>query len=103
MTDPATLGYEAGPSDAAAEVAAIIDGWDDPLARYSAATAAQVRHQAVVAALGAERARIAAALNDPASPGGKLSYQQIAGLLGISRSKAQQLAERGRARRARQA
>jgi hypothetical protein len=95
--DPTTLGYKDEPQEVAAEVAGLLDGWDDPLARYHAATAAQVHHQAVVNALADERARIAAGWNDPGRGGGsKMSYQQIADLLGMSRSKAQQLVERGR-------
>ena len=95
--DPTTLGYEAEPGDVAAEVAGILGGWgDDPLPRYHAATAAQVHHQAVVNALADERGRIAARWNVPDADGRKLSYQEIADRLGISRAKAQQLVERGR-------
>jgi hypothetical protein len=70
--------------------------WDDPLARYAAATSAQAHHQAVAAALAAERGRIAAALNSPGPDGTRLTYEQIAGHFGTSRSNAQKLVERGR-------
>jgi hypothetical protein len=63
--DPTTVGYEAEPQDVAAEIAGILDGWDDPLARYHATTAAQAHYQAVVNGLADERAWIAAAWNSP--------------------------------------
>lgn len=89
-----SLGYEAESADVAGDVVAILDGWDDPVARYARATAAQAHHQAVVEALAAERARIAAALWD----GGKgLSYAKLADALQLgTRARAQQLVERGR-------
>ena len=52
--------------------------------------------RSVVEALAAERAAIAAAWNTPGKDGLSLSYAQIASLIGGSRSKAQQLVERGR-------
>lgn len=88
-------GYGSEPSQVAAEVAVELDGFDDPLARYARATAAQAHHQAVVEALAAERARIAALLWDN---GNGLSYAKIAEALRLgTRARAQQLVERGRA------
>lgn len=92
MADATTIGYEAEPTDVAAEVEGILSDFADPLERYHRATAAQVHHQAVVAALADERACIAAALS-----AGGMSYAAIAEALSLgSRSRAQQLVERGR-------
>ena len=99
MTTP-TTGYEAEPSDVAAEVAAHIDDITDPLERYHRATAAQAHHQAVVAALQAERDKALAALNtpDPDQDGWRLTYEQIAQrvTVGLTRSGVQKAVERGR-------
>lgn len=92
MTD--TFGYEAEPSDVAAEISGLLDDITDPLEVYHRATAAQAHHEAVAAALTDERRRACAAMWDN---GNGLSYARIADLIGTSRSRAQQLVERGRA------
>ena len=91
MTD--TFGYEAEPSDVAAEISGLLDDITDPLEVYHRATAAQAHHEAVAAALTDERRRACAAMWDN---GNGLSYARIADLIGTSRSRAQQLVERGR-------
>lgn len=93
MSAPDTLGYEPEPTDVAAEIEGVLGDITDPMERYHRATAAQAHHDAVSAALADERARICAALWD----GGQgQSYAQIGEVIGRSRSKAQQLVERGR-------
>lgn len=92
MTDPTTLGHEPEPTDVAAELDQILWGVMDPLERYNAATAAQVHHNAVVTALGHERGRILAAMNDDG-----MSYQDIADATMIgTRGRVQQLVEKAR-------
>jgi hypothetical protein len=94
MTDRSTAGYEAEPTDVAAEVSGILGDLADPVERYHRATAAQVHHQAVVDALAAERAKVAAELWDG---GNGLSFTKIADALLLgSKARAQQLVERGR-------
>lgn len=90
MADKTTLGYEAEPTDVAAEVDGILADITDPLERYQRATAAQVHHVAVADALAAERAAALKALNDSG-----LSYQQIADVTLIgTRGRVQQLVEK---------
>lgn len=93
MNDQTTLGYEAEPTDVAAEVDGILADIADPLERYQRATAAQVHHQAVARALADERAQALKEMNDAG-----LSYQQIADVTLIgTRGRAQQLVEKARA------
>lgn len=92
MTDKTTLGYEAEPTNVAAEVASILADITDPLERYQRATSAQVHHMAVADALAAERAAALKALNDDG-----LSYAKIADVTLIgTRGRVQQLVERAR-------
>lgn len=93
MTSPTTNGYEADPANVAAELGDTLGDITDPAERYHRATAAQAHHDAVSAALADERARICAAWWDG---GNGLTYAKIADLIGTSRSRAQQLVERGR-------
>jgi len=97
MTTP-TTGYEAEPTDVAAEVDAYLDDITDPLERYHRATAAQAHHQAVVAALQKERDKALAALNTPDEDGWRLTYQQISEQVtaGLTVSGVQKAVERGR-------
>ena len=82
------------PRDVATEIENILSNITTPLERYHRATAAQTHHEAVAAALTDERSRACAAMWDG---GSGLSYARIADLIGTSRSRAQQLVERGRA------
>lgn len=93
MPDSTTLGYEPEPTDVAAEIENAIGDITDPEERYHRATAAQVHHEAVSTALADERARICAEWWDG---GNGLTYAKIGELIGASRSRAQQLVERGR-------
>lgn len=93
MTTPDTLGYEPEPTDVAAEIEGVLGDITDPMERYHRATAAQVHHEAVSAALADERARVCAAWWDG---GNGLTFAKIGELIGASRSRAQQLVERGR-------
>ena len=91
-----TGGYEAEPSEAralaAAELEPAFEGWPgDCAAQYAAITSRLVTMQAVVDIIAAERARVVAAMHS-----GGMSYAQIAGALGMSRGRAQQLCEAGR-------
>ncbi|MEV8544389.1 hypothetical protein [Streptomyces sp. NPDC051572] len=97
MTTP-TTGYEAEPTDVAAEVAAHLDDITDPLERYHRATAAQAHHQAVAAAFQAERDKALAALNTPDEDGWRLTYERLAKevTVGLTRSGVQKAVERGR-------
>jgi hypothetical protein len=61
----------------------------DPLRRYEALTKAQLVYDAISGRLAAERARSVAEMH-----GSGLSYAQIAGVLGFTRARAQQLVER---------
>lgn len=91
MTSP-TTGYEAEPSDVAAEVASHLEDITDPLERYHRATAAQAHHQAVTAALQQERDKALAELN-----AGGASYEKLTTLVpGLTRSGVQKAVERGR-------
>lgn len=91
MTTP-TTGYEAEPSDVAAEVASHLDDITDPLERYHRATAAQAHHQAVVAELQRERDKALAELNADGA-----SYEKLTTLVpGLTRSGVQKAVERGR-------
>lgn len=92
-----TLGYEAEPGDVEAAVADIART-PDLMERYARASAEQAHHDAVSAALADERARVCAEWWDG---GTGLSYARIGDLIGASRSRAQQLVERGRALSAR--
>lgn len=88
-------GCEAGP-DAAAVAEDIIEdiaaGWPgDPLPRYTALTAQQSHHKAVADKLGNARAAVVAQMNYDG-----LSYDQIAGLIGLTRARVQQLVGKGR-------
>lgn len=94
MTAPDTLGYEPEPTDVAAEIEGVLGDITDPEERYHRATAAQVHHEAVSAALADERAWVCAAWWDG---GNGLPFAKIGELIGASRSRAQQLVERGRA------
>lgn len=95
--DPSTLGYEPDPHEVDAIVDDILEDLDDPMHRYVAATAGQVFHQVVAEKLAAVRAGIAADFNvTDEEDGSRLSYAQIAELLGMSRGRAQQLVEKGR-------
>ncbi|MBL1120738.1 hypothetical protein JK364_52045 [Streptomyces sp. 110] len=97
MTTP-TTGYEAEPTDVAAEVATHLDDITDPTERYHRATAAQAHHQAVVAALQTERDKALAALNTPDEDGRRLTYQQISKqvTVDLTPSGVQKAVERGR-------
>ncbi|WP_406117622.1 hypothetical protein [Streptomyces sp. NBC_00989] len=97
MTTP-TTGYEAEPTDVAAEVDGHLADITDPLERYHRATAAQAHHQAVAAALQAERDKALALLNTPDPDGCRLTYEQIAEqvTVGLTRSGVQKAVERGR-------
>lgn len=93
-----TGGYEAEPSEAralaAAELEPVFEGWPGDLdAQLRAITSRLVTMQAVVDIIAAERARIVAAMH---ANGKGRSYQQIADAHGMSRGRAQQLAEAGR-------
>ncbi|MER6684611.1 hypothetical protein [Streptomyces olivaceoviridis] len=91
MTTP-TTGYEAEPSDVAAEVASHLDDITDPLERYHRATAAQVHHKAVVAAFQQERDKALAQLNADGH-----SYEKLTSLApGTTRPGIQKAVERGR-------
>lgn len=95
---PGAGGYEAEPEEAAAlaaaEIGPILEGWPgDPVARYGALTSRLVTLQAVADLVAAERARAVAELH---ADGKGMSYARIAALLGMSRARAQQLAEAGR-------
>ncbi|GHI98144.1 hypothetical protein TPA0906_00100 [Streptomyces olivaceus] len=97
MTTP-TTGYEAEPTDVAAEVATHLDDITDPVERYHRATAAQAHHQAVAAALQTERDKALATLNAPSPDGQRLTYEQIAQqvTVGLTRAGVQKAVERGR-------
>ncbi|MFF9003713.1 hypothetical protein ACF1GW_39110 [Streptomyces achromogenes] len=87
-----TTGYEAEPSDVAAEVASHLEDITDPLERYHRATAAQVHHKAVAAALQQERDKALAELNADGA-----SYDKLTTLVpGLSRPGVQKAVERGR-------
>ncbi|CQR59206.1 hypothetical protein [Streptomyces leeuwenhoekii] len=91
MTTP-TTGYEAEPSDVAAEVASHLDDITDPLERYHRATAAQAHHQAVASKLQQERDKALAQLNADGA-----SYEKLTSLVpGMTRSGIQKAVERGR-------
>lgn len=92
MTPPDTAGYEAEPTDVAAETAWLGE-FTDPLERYARASSAQAHHEAVVAALSRERADAALELYRDVG-----SYGKVADLIGCSRGRAQQLIERARDR-----
>lgn len=85
-----TTGYEAEPTDVAAEIA-WLDEFTDPLERYTRATAAQAHHEAVVAALGREREKAAAQMHTEGA-----SFAAIGRMIGMTRAWAQKLVERGR-------
>lgn len=94
MTGPG--GYEAGPQEARAaaesEIGGIAAAWPgDPLPRYAALTARQAHYQAVSEGLAEARAAVVYEMS-----AGGASYGRIAGLTGLTRARAQQLAERGR-------
>ncbi|MER6830917.1 hypothetical protein ABT352_33325 [Streptosporangium sp. NPDC000563] len=94
-TDPTTQGYEADPADVEALLdTAISDALaePDPLIRYTLLTKDLVLYEALVGRIAQERYRTVAAMS---SPGG-MSYAAIGDALGMSRSRAQQLVERGR-------
>lgn len=97
MTDQTTQGYEADPDDVQAlldVVLADVADEPDPAIRYVMLTKSLVLHQALVGRIADERARAVAAMHTP----GGMSYSQITEALGLgSRSRAQQLVERGRA------
>ncbi|GAA0853567.1 hypothetical protein ACFQVD_26330 [Streptosporangium amethystogenes subsp. fukuiense] len=96
MTDTTTQGYEADPADVEALLdTAISDALEepDPLIRYTLLTKDLVLYEALVGRIAQERYRTVAVMS---SPGG-MSYGQIGEALGMSRSRAQQLVERGRA------
>ncbi|MFJ4880016.1 hypothetical protein ACIP93_33080 [Streptomyces sp. NPDC088745] len=97
MTTP-TTGYEAEPTDVAAEVDGHLADITDPLERYHRATAAQAHHQAVAVALQAERDKALALLNAPDENGHRLTYQQLAErvTVGLTQSGVQKAVERGR-------
>lgn len=85
-----TNGYEAEPSDVAAEIA-WLDDITDPLERYHRATAAQAHHEAVVAALARKREYAVSEMHQDG-----LSYGKLADLIGTSRGLVQKLVERAR-------
>lgn len=96
MTDPTTQGYEADKD----EVEALLDNVSgdalaehDPVIRYTMLSKDSVLLRAAVDRLGVERARTVAAMHAP----GGMSYSQIGEALGLSKARAQQLVERGRA------
>ena len=90
---------DSGDAQPVLEVGALADGiiseitgsWPGLLARYSALTAGQVLQQAVADRLADARASVVSGMHK-----GGLSYAQIAAAAGLSRARAQQLAERGR-------
>jgi hypothetical protein len=100
-----TLGYEAEPSDVKAIVSAILaeleEITDDPAILYSRLTSEQALYEGVVKRLTELREEIVAKMNIGDGTGrrdGRMSYEDIAGLIGKSRAAAQQMVERGRPR-----
>ncbi|MFI7691806.1 hypothetical protein ACIBQ6_22245 [Nonomuraea sp. NPDC049655] len=106
MPDPSsTLGYEAEPSDVKAIVSALMaelkEITDDPAELYSRLTSEQALYEGVVKRLTELRETTVARMNVGDGTGsreGRMSYQEIADLIGKSRASAQQMVERGRAR-----
>jgi hypothetical protein len=106
MPDPSsTLGYEAEPSDVETIVSTIMaqlkEITDDPADLYSRLTSEQALYEGVVKRLTEAREEVVARMNvgdGTGSRDGRMSYEDIAGLIGKSRAAAQQMVERGRAR-----
>lgn len=106
MPDPSsTLGYEAEPTDVEAIVSTITadleEITDDPAILYSRLTSEQALYEGVVKRLTEMREEIVAKMNAGDGTGrrdGRMSYEDIAGLIGKSRAAAQQMVERGRSR-----
>lgn len=91
-----TAGYEAEPTDVAAEVDAHLADITDPWDRYVRATSAQAHHDAVSVALQRERDKALAALNAGGTDTPRLSYERLAATTGMTRSGVQKAVERGR-------
>lgn len=93
-----TIGYEAESTDVDALLADVmtdINEEPDPSVRYVLLSKAGVLYDALVSRIADERARVAAEMWDE---GRGLSYAKLADALSLgSRSRAQQLVERGRA------
>jgi hypothetical protein len=106
MPDPSsTLGYEAEPTDVEAIVSSITDALaeisDDPAVVYSRLTSEQALYEGVVKRLTELREEVVARMNigdGTGSRDGRMSFQEIADLIGRSRAAAQQMVERGRVR-----
>ncbi|WP_084965244.1 sigma-70 family RNA polymerase sigma factor [Thermoactinospora rubra] len=105
MNDPSsTLGYEAEKTDVDAIVSDVLASLDDITdlgERYHRLTAEQALYEAVVRRLAELREETVARLNIGDGTGrraGRMSYEQIAQVIGKSRAAAQQMVERGRAR-----
>ena len=104
-TASSTLGYEAEPTDVEAIVSTILaelkEITDDPSDLYSRLSAEQALYEGVVRRLTEMREEIVARMNVGDGTGrrdGRMSYQEIADLIGKSRAAAQQMVERGRTR-----
>lgn len=106
MPDPSsTLGYEAETVDVEAIIAPILadldEITDDPAVQYHRLTAEQALYEGVVKRLTEAREGIVARMNVGDGTGrrdGRMSYEDIAQLIGKSRAAAQQMVERGRTR-----
>jgi DNA-directed RNA polymerase specialized sigma24 family protein len=86
-----TPGYEAEPTEVEALTADLADHADDPSAMFARASAMEALYRAAANRAADYRARACARMSMDG-----LSYAQIAKLTGLTRSRVQQLVERGR-------